>query len=75
MPQISIKPPLSIVVLAGLLVMSYFTHVGWWTWLGLSFLIASLFADEKKYEPLVYFFSIITLGLFILGIITMRWVY
>jgi nucleoside permease NupC len=73
MPHINIDARLSIGVLAGTLVLSYFTHVAWWTWAGLSFVFADLVSDQSKNA--MYLLLIISLILFIFGIFRMDWVY
>jgi hypothetical protein len=76
---LKINPFFPLVVLAVSIFFSYLTHVGWWTFAGISFFIAGVFVDneDKKHKLswLVYIFSVLVLVFLILAILAMKWVY
>jgi hypothetical protein len=58
-------------ILAGCLVLSYFSHVGWWSLVGFSFVIGAY--CSFSYPKLGDFFVLVTGLLLIVAIIFMRW--
>jgi hypothetical protein len=77
MPTINTKLASPFVILGALVVLSYFTKDGWWTWAGLSILIAYIFgeAEFRDHNSFAYLFSFIALVLFVFGIFAMGWNY
>jgi hypothetical protein len=60
-------------VLAGAIILSYFSHVGWWALAGLMFLIGSYFSGFGLVIPRI--FLIISCIFFVLALVAMKWVW
>jgi hypothetical protein len=71
MPNIDVKLSTPFFILGASIALSYFSHVGWWSFTGLVFFFGLL--TESK--PLSIFWFIASLVLLVISILRMGWVY
>lgn len=75
MPNINLNITGAWAILAGFLIFSYFTRVGWWAWTGLFIFFIRLLPDNDTGKQAAYVLLLISLFLFVLGVLTMDWSY
>jgi hypothetical protein len=86
MPNISTRLSGIFVILGAFVVLSYFTHVAWWAFAGLSFFLGGMtfdLVDENHQSSdaviaiklLAYLFAILSLVCFVAGVIRTGWIF